>query len=259
MTASSDAVAPPPALQAEGLTVQYGTSTIALRNVDLVVREGESVAMLGSNGAGKTTLLRAISGVLAGVGGRQTGGSIAFRGQRLDSRSADKRVRMGIVQVPEGRQIFGTLTVEENLRIGRYAKPGSRKQVKKDLDRIYDTFPILGDRRAQHAGLLSGGEQQMLAIGRAMMADPALLVLDEPSLGLAPRIVEQINSLIAQIHSQGTAVLIVEQNAHVALELADHAYVLSVGEVVLAGTSTELKASPAIQQIYLGGEVDAHA
>jgi branched-chain amino acid transport system ATP-binding protein len=249
----------PPLVAVEGLGVQYGTSSVALSAVDVAVHDGEAVAILGSNGAGKTTLLRAISGVLAPAGGRQVTGGVSFRGTRIDSRSAGRRVRLGLVQVPEGRQIFATLTVEENLRLGRYARRRGRGDLRTDLDRVYRTFPILGSRRAQPAGLLSGGEQQMLALGRALIADPAVLILDEPSLGLAPRIVEQVSGLIKEIHGRGTAVLIVEQNAHVALDIADRAYVLNAGRVVLSDTAEALTASPHIRNVYLGGEVDAVA
>jgi branched-chain amino acid transport system ATP-binding protein len=244
----------PPVLAAEGLTVQYGSST-ALKNVGVRVGQGEVVAILGSNGAGKSSLLRTISGVLTPHGGRVVAGSVLHRGTRLGARSADKRVRRGIVQVPEGRQIFATLTVEENLRIGGHARRGTRAELRRRLDRAFDTFPILSERRARPASLLSGGEQQMLALGRAMMADPDLLLLDEPSLGLAPRIVDQVSRIIRDINGGGTSVVIVEQNAHVALELADRAYVLAVGEIVLEGGAAELRSSPAVQAAYLGGEI----
>ncbi|CNG23649.1 amino acid/amide ABC transporter ATP-binding protein 2%2C HAAT family [Mycobacterium tuberculosis] len=245
----------PPVLAAEGLTVQYGSSTTALKGVGVRVGQGEVVAILGSNGAGKSSLLRTVSGVLTPHGGRVVAGSVLHRGTRLGARSADKRVRRGIVQVPEGRQIFATLTVEENLRIGGHARRGARAELRRGLDRAFDTFPILSERRAQPAGLLSGGEQQMLALGRAMMADPDLLLLDEPSLGLAPRIVDQVSQIIRDINAGGTSVVIVEQNAHVALELADRAYVLAVGEIVLEGSAAELRSSPAVQAAYLGGEI----
>jgi branched-chain amino acid transport system ATP-binding protein len=249
-------VSGPPVLAAAGLTVQYGSSTIALKDVGVRVGQGEVVTILGSNGAGKSSLLRAISGVLTPHGGRIVAGSVVHRGTRLGGRSADKRVRMGIVQVPEGRQIFATLTVEENLRIGGYGRRGSRAEFRQGLHRAFDMFPILSERRAQPAGLLSGGEQQMLALGRAMMAKPDVLLLDEPSLGLAPRIVDQVCRIIRDINGGGTSVVIVEQNAHVALELADRAYVLAVGEIVLEGSAAELRSSPAVQAAYLGGEVD---
>ncbi|GAA1507506.1 ABC transporter ATP-binding protein [Nocardioides humi] len=257
MTAETESATPPAVLAAAGLTVQYGSSTVAVRDLDLEVRPGEVVAILGSNGAGKTSLLRAFSGAVGTHGGRVVGGTIRHRGSSITGRSADERVRRGIVQVPEGRQVFGTLSVEENLRIGAYCKRLGRLEMHTRLDRAFDTFPVLGDRRRQLAGLLSGGEQQMLAIARAMMADPDVLLLDEPSLGLAPRIVDQVSQILEAINDAGTSMLIVEQNAHVALELADRAYVLAVGESVLDGFADELKASPEIQAAYLGGEIDA--
>ena len=246
-------------LEASDLTVQYGSSTVAVRGLDLEVRVGEVVAILGSNGAGKTSLLRAFSGAVASHGGRIVSGTIRHRGAAITARSADKRVRRGIVQVPEGRQVFGTLTVEENLRMGAYCRRLPRAVMRERLGWAFDTFRILGDRRSQPAGLLSGGEQQMLAIARGMMSEPNVLLLDEPSLGLAPRIVDQVSSILREINATGTSMLVVEQNAHVALELADRAYVLAVGESVLDGTADELKASPEIQAVYLGGEIDAEA
>ncbi|MGH8894321.1 MAG: ABC transporter ATP-binding protein, partial [Actinomycetes bacterium] len=215
------------------------------------VPQGGVVAVLGSNGAGKTTLLRAVSGVLDRHLGQVVGGSIQFAGTSIDRQAADRRVKAGIVQVPEGRRVFAELTVEENLRVGRFGR--RRRRADGDgIDRIYSLFPVLSDRRGQHAGLLSGGEQQMLAIGRALMSSPTLLMLDEPSLGLAPRIIERIVELLQEIHGQGTAMLLVEQNAAVALDLAEHAYVLNVGRVALAGPAAELRQSDEVRRLYLG-------
>lgn len=242
-------------LALEGLGVQYGSTTVALTEVSLNIPSGAAVALLGSNGAGKTTTLRAISGVLPAHGGRQVSGSITFDGTPIDTVAADRRVGRGIVQVPEGRQIFASLTVEENLRLGRYGKRTERARRDADLERAFDEFPVLGDRRHQRGGLLSGGEQQMLAIARALMARPRILVLDEPSLGLAPRIVEQVADIVWNINTDGTAVLVVEQNAHVALELAEYAYVLAGGRVVVEGSSADLKRSDEMRRAYLGGDV----
>ncbi len=255
MSSSAEPLSPP-ALEARGLTVQYGASTTAVKDVSIHVSAGETVAILGSNGAGKTSLLRAFSGILGTYGGRILSGTVCRGGVRLGTRAPDKRVRMGIVQVPEGRQVFGALTVEENLRVGGYGQGRSRSETRERLERAFDMFPILGERRHQHAGLLSGGEQQMLAIARAMMAHPSILLLDEPSLGLAPRIVDQMSEILQDIRIAGTSMLIVEQNAHVALELADRAYVLAVGEVALEGRAQDLKTDPKVQAAYLGGEIE---
>ncbi|MEV8630334.1 ABC transporter ATP-binding protein [Streptosporangium sp. NPDC051023] len=240
-------------LSVRHVAVRYGDAVTALRDVSVDVRPGGIVAVLGSNGAGKSTLLRAISGVLARQAGRMTGGEIWFDDARVDGLGAERRVKSGIVQVPEGRRIFQRLTVEENLRVGRYGRKGKRDG---DLDRVYGLFPVLGERRGRTAGLLSGGEQQMLAIGRALMAEPRLLLLDEPSLGLAPKIIDRIVDLLREIHRQGTAMLIVEQNAAVALELADYAYVLAVGEVAMAGPAARLRGDDRVRRLYLGGEAE---
>ena len=210
------------------------------------------VAVLGSNGAGKTTLLRAVSGNLHGVGGAIDAGTISFDGRRLDGRPPAAIVGDGVVQVPEGRQIFTRLTVEENLRIGGFSRR-DRAAKARTRARVLELFPVLHDRRHERAGLLSGGQQQMLAIGRALMASPRLLLLDEPSLGLAPQVVAQIGQVVQTINEQGTAVLLVEQNATMALQVATHAVVLTVGEVSLRGTGTELAADERIRELYLGG------
>lgn len=243
-----------PLLRVRDLGVRYGEAVTALDGVSVEVPDGGAVAVLGSNGAGKSTLLRAVSGVLGRHSGRVISGRIEFGGEAIDRLPADRRVRAGIVQVPEGRRVFGGLTVEENLRVGRYGSRGGPTRGG-DMDGVYSLFPRLAERRRQRAGLLSGGEQQMLAIGRALMAAPGLLLLDEPSLGLAPQIIEQIVELLGDIHRQGTALMIVEQNAAVALELAEHAYVLTVGQVALAGPAAELRRSDEVRRLYLG-EID---
>jgi ABC-type branched-subunit amino acid transport system ATPase component len=239
-----------PLLRIRDLQVTYAGSVRALRGVSLDVPQGCVVAVLGGNGAGKTTLLRAISGTLPFVGGSVEAGTIQFAGRRLRADPA-AAVRAGVVQVPEGRQVFAHLTVAENLRAGGLT--AARRSRAAARDRVYGMFPVLRERAGQRAGLLSGGEQQMLAIARALMASPRLLLLDEPSLGLAPQMVERIADVIAEIHRQGTTVLLVEQNAAVALELADTAYVLEVGRVALRGTAAQLAATDEVRDRYLGG------
>ncbi len=238
-------------LEVSDLQVTYGGAVQALRGVSLQVPDGKVVAVLGSNGAGKTTLLRAASSVLKLHKGRVEAGSLTLDGDNLLSKDPAAVVGLGLVQVPEGRRIFSRLTVEENLRAGGL---GSRDRAAKAeaQRRVYDLFPVLADRRNGRAGLLSGGEQQMLAIGRALMTAPKLLLLDEPSLGLAPRIIGQIGDIVREINRQGTSVLLVEQNATMALGVADLAYVLDVGEVSLSGPARELAATDAVQRLYLG-------
>jgi ABC-type branched-subunit amino acid transport system ATPase component len=232
------------------LRASYGRAICALRDVSLDVPAGAVVAVLGSNGAGKTTLLRAISGVLPEHGG--TGhGEITFEGQSLTGRSAAAIVASGIVQAPEGRRIFERLTVGENLRIGAFGVRNANAR-RRARQFVCDLFPILHDRREARAGLLSGGQQQMLAIGRALMAQPRLLLLDEPSLGLAPRVVGQIGRVISQINAAGTTVLLVEQNASMALSVAAHAFVLTNGEVSLSGPAGVLAADDTVRDLYLG-------
>lgn len=241
-----------PLLSITDLAVRYGRAVVALRGVSLEVPEGGIVAVLGNNGAGKTTLLRTISGTHRLHRGVIERGSIEFAGRAITGAQPGQTVEQGVVQVPEARRIFGRLTVEENLRAGgirqrdRTAKATSRAQV-------YELFPVLAERRRQRAGLLSGGEQQMLAIGRALMAGPKLLLLDEPSLGLAPKIIGQIADVISEINRQGTAVLLVEQNAEMAFELAGYAYVLEIGQVLLQGSVAELRGTDQVQRLYLGG------
>jgi branched-chain amino acid transport system ATP-binding protein len=231
-------------LEVEHLEVRYG-GVRALRLVGLTVSAGEIVALLGANGAGKTTTLRAISGLVSPSAGR-----ITFDGQRIDRLPPEEVVRRGIAHVPEGRQVFPELSVEENLLIGAYAR---RSGIKSQLAALYARFPILKERRAQPGGNLSGGEQQMLAIARALMGAPRLVLLDEPSMGLAPRTVQQVFDLLRSLNTQdGTALLLVEQNARMALGLASRAYLLETGSVVLSGSAEEVRTSPALASSYLG-------
>jgi branched-chain amino acid transport system ATP-binding protein len=234
---------PPALLELAGLSVYYGAIQ-ALKSIDVEVRQGEVVALLGANGAGKTTTLRTISGLL-----RPGGGEVRFGGHRIDGVPAHKVVGLGIGHVPEGRRVFPVMSVLENLRIGAYRFRGVRKD---DLDRVFTLFPRLAERRSQLAGTLSGGEQQMLAIGRALMGRPNLLLLDEPSMGLAPLIVQQIFEIIKEINDQGTTVLLVEQNAAQALQLADRGYVLETGSVVMTEQASALLADPQVRAAYLG-------
>ena len=238
------------------LSVAYAGAVQALRGVSLEVPERAILAVLGANGAGKTTLLRAVSGTLAGQRGAVTGGTIELDGRSLLGRDPARIARAGVVQVPEGRRVFGHLTVAENLRAGGLA---ARDKAARERARswVHELFPILAERATQRAGLLSGGEQQMLAIGRALMAGPRVLLLDEPSLGLAPRVVEQIGEVVREINGQGVTVVLVEQNAAMALAVADRAVVLEVGRVSLAGTARELADSPEVRDRYLGGGTEA--
>jgi branched-chain amino acid transport system ATP-binding protein len=236
------------------LRVQYRGSILALRSVTLEVPPGAVVAVLGSNGAGKTTLLRAISGVLPGYSGT-TEGTIEFEGRSLVGRSPAAIVSAGVVQAPEGRRIFERLTVAENLRVGGFTNRAAAARITA-LRRVYELFPVLYDRRHQRAGLLSGGEQQMLAIGRALMASPKLLLLDEPSLGLAPRMVGRIGQVVTEINESGTTVVLVEQNAAMALGVASYAYVLTTGEVSLSGPAAELAADDSVRDRYLAHDAE---
>jgi branched-chain amino acid transport system ATP-binding protein len=236
-------------LKLQSVVTYYGR-ILALKGVSLHVEPGEIVAIVGPNGAGKTTALNTISGVLSPRSGR-----IIFEGKDIAGKPADKLVDMGIVQAPEGRQLFAGMTVYENLMLGAYRRSrlAKRTQVGDDLDRIYHTFPILKERSKQLAGTLSGGEQQMLAIGRALMGRPRMLLLDEPSMGLGPLVVKEIFRVIADLRKEGgTTVLIVEQNARAALAIAKRAYVLETGRVVMEGPASELAKNPEIQRAYLG-------
>ncbi|MBI2313816.1 MAG: ATP-binding cassette domain-containing protein [Betaproteobacteria bacterium] len=233
-----------PLLEIEELASHYGRIQ-ALKGVTLTIEEGQLVALVGANGAGKTTLLRTISGVQ-----RATGGHVLFRGQDITKLRADKRVRLGICQVPEGRQVFGPLSVEDNIRLGAYTRP--KAEAAEDMERMYRMFPILKQKRAQPAGTLSGGQQQMLAIARALMGRPKLLLLDEPSMGLAPLLVEEIFNAIVELKRQGMTIFLVEQNAYAALSIADVGYVLETGQTVLCGPGRELLENEQVKQAYLG-------
>ncbi len=231
-----------PLLELEEVTASYGPVK-ALHGISLRVDEGAIVAVLGANGAGKTTTLRAISHTV------RTGGEIRFAGRSIGGRAAESMASLGIAHVPEGRGLFPELTLVENLRLGAYIRRGS---VKTDLDRVYEYFPWMGRRRHEMAGSLSGGEQQMLALAKAFMQQPRLLLLDEPSLGLAPIIVSEIFNIVSELNREGMTVLVVEQNAHIALQLAGTAYVLEVGTVALHGPSEELERNESIRRSYLG-------
>jgi branched-chain amino acid transport system ATP-binding protein len=236
-------------LAVQNLEVVYDDVILVLRGVSLEVPEGKIVALLGANGAGKTTLLRAISGLLDVHEGEVTKGSVALDGRRVDNLSPPRIVRSGIKQVMEGRRIFAELTVDENLRVGAHTNHGGLKD---KVDRIYALFPKLVERRKQIAGYLSGGEQQMLAMGRALISEPRYLLLDEPSLGLAPMLVHQIRDLIVEINRAGTTVLLVEQNATMALSIADHGYVMETGKIVMDKPAKELLADEDVREFYLG-------
>jgi len=229
----------------EELNVFYG-GVQALRGMSLEVRAGEIVALLGANGAGKSTTLRTICGLL-----KPRSGQIRFQGGSLLEMPAHRIVEQGISQVPEGRRVFARMTVLENLEMGAYTRT-SRSEIRESLQQVFARFPRLSERRTQLAGTLSGGEQQMLAMGRALMSRPRLLLLDEPSMGLAPMLVQEIFSIISEINRSGTTILLVEQNAHMALRIAHRAYVLETGSIALAGSARELMDNPEIQRVYLG-------
>ncbi|MCF2617417.1 ABC transporter ATP-binding protein [Oscillibacter valericigenes] len=232
-------------LKVEDINVYYG-SIHAIKGVSFEVNEGEIVTLIGANGAGKSTTLNTISGLL-----HSKTGSISFMGENLGKFPCHKIVSKGLALVPEGRRVFLQMTVQENLEMGAYTQGG--KSMDTDLERVYEQFPRLKERFKQVAGTLSGGEQQMLAMGRALMSHPKLLMLDEPSMGLAPILVEQIFEIIENLHKAGTTILLVEQNAQAALSVADRGYVLETGKVVTTGTGRELLESPAIKKAYLGG------
>lgn len=233
-------------LEVKDLSVHYGVIQ-ALKGVSLQVEEGEIVSLIGANGAGKTTLLQTISGLL-----KKSGGDILFMGKSLNKANAKHIVKAGITQVPEGRHIFPEMSVYENLLMGAYLRK-DKDGIKKDLEMVYQRFPRLKDRLSQDASTLSGGEQQTLAMGRALMARPKILLLDEPSMGLAPILVKEIFSIIKDINAQGTTILLVEQNAKMALSIADRAYVMETGNIVMCGSGEELAHSEEIQKAYLGG------
>jgi len=243
-------------LTVHNVDVRYGQGAQALRGVTLDVPAGAIVALLGANGAGKTSLLRAITGLLPMQRGRLSRGTVAFAGERVERLSAPAIVRRGISQVMEGRRVFGELTVDENLRAGAHSVR-RKADVRERLDHVFELFPRLAERRRAVAGYLSGGEQQMVAFGRALMQGPRLLLLDEPSLGLAPLVVQQIREAIMRIKQEGTAILLVEQNAAMALELAEVGYVLQTGRVVKHGPAAELLHDREVRELYLGLEGDS--
>ena len=236
-------------LRLENLSAYYG-SIAALKGVSFEVPKGEVVSIIGANGAGKSTLLKAISGLIKNQQGR-----VLYKGEDIAGLPANKIVALGISQVPEGRQIFTHLTVQDNIDLGAYLyyKRRNRREIQERIDHIFKLFPILKRRSKQIAGTLSGGEQQMLAISRAMMGRPELLLLDEPSMGLAPLIVREIFSVIKQLNESGTTILLVEQNAKAALNVADHAFVIETGEIVLEGLARDLMDNPKVKEAYLGG------
>ena len=233
-------------LEVNNLEVYYGV-ICALKGISFHVNEGEIVSLIGANGAGKTTMMQSVVGIIP-----KKSGSVMFDGQDITKTPCHKIVQLGMTQVPEGRRIFQELSVYENLMMGAYTVK-DQQRFKAELDKVYDLFPRLAERRKQIAGTLSGGEQQMLAMSRALMSNPKLLMLDEPSMGLAPILVDQIFSIIKELHAAGTTILLVEQNASKALEISDRAYVLETGNITLTGTGKELMQSSEVQKAYLGG------
>ncbi len=233
-----------PVLKVENINVYYG-SIHAIKGISFEVYEGEIVTLIGANGAGKSTTLNTISGLL-----HPTTGSISFLGESLAKILPHRIVEKGLAQVPEGRRVFAQMTVQENLEMGAYTQPSA---IAEDMEKVYTLFPRLKERMTQTAGTLSGGEQQMLAMGRALMSRPKLLMLDEPSMGLAPILVEQIFDIIADLHKTGATILLVEQNAQMALSIANRGYVMETGRIVTTGTGQELLASEAVRKAYLGG------
>ena len=233
-------------LKIEDINVYYGNIQ-ALKGVSMEINEGEIVTLIGANGAGKSTLLKTISGLL-----KPKQGKVLFEGDSIGGKAAQAIVKMGISHVPEGRRVFANMTVAENLELGAYLRK-DKDGIHKDMEKVYELFPRLLERIKQQAGTLSGGEQQMLAMGRALMAKPRLLLLDEPSMGLAPLLVKQIFNIIQEISESGTTILLVEQNANLALSIADRAYVVETGRIVLSGKAEELTSSEEIKMAYLGG------
>ena len=233
-------------LEINNIDVHFGVIH-ALKGISLTVNDGEIVTLIGANGAGKTTTLRTVSGLK-----KPTNGTILLDGVNITATSAQERVQMGISHAPEGRRVFSTMTVLENLELGAFLRR-DKAAIVQDLQMVYSRFPILSDRKKQAAGTLSGGEQQMLAIGRALMSRPKILFLDEPSMGLAPLLVQEIFSIIKDINKAGTTILLVEQNASMALQIANHAYVMETGSIVLSGTGADLMQSDDIKKAYLGG------
>ena len=236
-------------LEVEGLCVNYGRIE-AIRDISFGVPEGSVVTLIGANGAGKTTTMKTISGLRPVRDGR-----IVFEGKDITNVPAHERVELGITQSPEGRGVFPGMTVRENLEMGAYSRKDRKETAAKDFERVFGLFPRLEERASQVAGTMSGGEQQMLAIGRALMGHPKLLLLDEPSMGLAPKLIAQIFAIIREIHEQGTTILLVEQNAAQALKAADHAYILETGEIVREGEGSVLAQDDSIKAAYLGGDL----
>jgi len=236
-------------LEVKNLEVVYSDVILVLRGISVVVPDGKIVALLGANGAGKTTILRAISGLLDVHNGDITKGVITLDGRQIHDMSAAKIVRLGISQALEGRRILAEMSVDDNLRLGAHT---NRKEMAANMERVYGLFPILADRSKSTAGYLSGGEQQMLAIGRALMSSPRFLLLDEPSLGLAPLLVQQIRDIIVEINEQGTGVLLVEQNAMMALSIADHGFIIETGKIVMDKPAAELLQDDDVREFYLG-------
>lgn len=233
-------------LEINQLEVSYGKIK-ALKGITLNVAEGEIVTLVGANGAGKTTLLKTISGLI-----NPSKGSIKFEGNAVENFQPHQRVKLGLCQAPEGRGIFPGMTVKENLEIGKYSRPGAKNELQDDLDKVFRLFPLLKSRLLQLGGTLSGGEQQMLSIGRALMSRPKMLLLDEPSMGLAPKFIATIFEIIREINSQGVAVLLVEQNASKALQIADRAYILETGNISKEGSGKSMLNDPAVREAYLG-------
>ena len=235
-------------LTVRDLVVHIGRVEV-LHGINLEVSQGTIVALLGANGAGKSTTLRTISALI-----RPAAGEIRYDGKPIQGKSPREIVSLGIVQVPEGRRVFPHMSVEENLKVGAYLRSDSKETVRQDMKRIFEHFPVLEARRWQHAGSMSGGEQQMLAIGRGLMARPRVLLLDEPSLGLAPLIVDEIAKIIEEINRDGVTILLVEQNAEMALSVAHHGFVLNIGRIAIQGVAADLLANDTIRQAYLGGD-----
>jgi branched-chain amino acid transport system ATP-binding protein len=233
-------------LEVEGLVCKYGAA-VALKGVSCGVAEGEIVALVGANGAGKTTLLRTLSGLM-----RPAGGRINFQGQRIDGRKPHEILKLGVAHVPEGRLVIASMSVLDNLKMGAYLRRDFR-QVQADIERMYEHFPVLKDRRGQNAGSLSGGEQQMLAVARALMSSPRLVLMDEPSMGLSPKLVETVRDIVVSMHERGLSILLVEQNAVMALSIADRAYVLEVGTIALQGDAKSVALDEGVKKAYLGG------
>ena len=233
-------------LKVNDISVYYGNIQ-ALKGISLEINEGEIVTLIGANGAGKSTLLKTISGLL-----KPKQGEILFKGKTISGKPVQSIVKMGISHVPEGRRVFANMSIEENLELGAYLRK-DKAGIKQDIEKVHELFPRLLERKKQQAGTLSGGEQQMLAMGRALMAKPDLLLLDEPSMGLAPLLVKQIFSIVQEINNSGTTILLVEQNANLALSIANRAYVVETGRIVLSGQADELTASEEVKKAYLGG------